>query len=862
MIEAGQPTRRAGLKTGLGKSARANDGHGPFDFPAGGELKITRGFRGDETVIRATLTAFVLYVGTFWGFVCPAGGAATETVDVPQQKGSRESADRILQATNVAGGLIVHLGCGDGRLTKSLSAGDGCLVHGLDADADNVRRAREYVRSRGAYGAVSIERWSGRRLPYVDNLVNLLVAEDLGEVSVDEVMRVLRPHGTAIVSADQRPAAGAESIEISGIRWWKLVKPRPAEIDEWTHFLYEPDNNAVSHDRLVGPPRCLHWASVPVYGRHHDRLSSVSAVVSAGGRLFSIEDRGPALSIGFPADWRLIARDAFNGLTLWERPIKKWESTGTGFRSGPVQLARRLVAVGDRVYVALNYGDSLSCLDAATGATLKTYDRTEGVDEILYLDGTLYLVAAAADRTTGRRILAVDASSGEIHWHWQNRDRSARSVLPATLAVGGQHLFFHDRQAVVALDRKTGRAGWRTPLPSVSKRPNWSSPTIVYHGGVVLCGDRAKDYPPQWKRHPGLLSGMLQHGGLGVVTALAAADGKRLWQREAAECFHNAVDVFVIDGLVWASRGPARFFFERTRPILAGELGEDFYVEDVVGRDLRSGEVRKTIDAAEAFTLSHHHRCYRNKATDRFIIMGRTGVELINLTGGPSLRHNWTRGACQYGVLPANGLLYVPPHPCACYNASKMNGFFAYSSRKEAMWMDLGAERLRKGPAHNELGVRNAAGGTDGRRNGFSGRQHGRSDDWPTYRRDLARSGCASTRIVDRLTVAWRRELRGKLSAPTSADDKVFVSAVDRHTIFALDLTSGEALWSYTAGGRVDSPPTYWRGRIYFGSANGSIYCVRADDGAPIWQFMAAPQQTSIVVRDQLVAGTLGSELE
>ena len=100
------------------------------------------------------------------------------------------------------------------------------------------------------------------------------------------------------------------------------------------------------------------------------------------------------------------------------------------------------------------------------------------------------------------------------------------------------------------------------------------------------------------------------------------------------------------------------------RPILAKQFGEDFYIEDVAGRNLRTGQIEQTIDAADAFTVIHHHRCIRNKATEQYIIMGRTGVEFIDLTGGPSMSHHWTRGMCQYGVMPANGLLYVPPHPC------------------------------------------------------------------------------------------------------------------------------------------------------------------------------------------------------
>ncbi|UCF14414.1 MAG: hypothetical protein JSW59_13455, partial [Phycisphaerales bacterium] len=39
---------------------------------------------------------------------------------------------QILDATGIRGGLIVHVGCGDGELTAALRAGDSYLVDGLD----------------------------------------------------------------------------------------------------------------------------------------------------------------------------------------------------------------------------------------------------------------------------------------------------------------------------------------------------------------------------------------------------------------------------------------------------------------------------------------------------------------------------------------------------------------------------------------------------------------------------------------------------------------------------------------------------------------------------------------------------------
>ena len=63
-------------------------------------------------------------------------------------------AQRILEATGVKGGLIVHLGCGDGTLTAALRANDRYLVHGLDTDAERAAKAREHIRSLGLYGPV------------------------------------------------------------------------------------------------------------------------------------------------------------------------------------------------------------------------------------------------------------------------------------------------------------------------------------------------------------------------------------------------------------------------------------------------------------------------------------------------------------------------------------------------------------------------------------------------------------------------------------------------------------------------------------------------------------------------------------
>jgi hypothetical protein len=100
--------------------------------------------------------------------------------------------------------------------------------------------------------------------------------------------------------------------------------------------------------------------------------------------------------------------------------------------------------------------------------------------------------------------------------------------------------------------------------------------------------------------------------------------------------------------------------------------------------------------------------------------------------------------------------------------------------------------------------------------------------------------------------VEWRTELNGRLTAPVAAGGRICVAARDAHTVYALAEDTGQVIWQVTAGGRIDSPPTIYRGLVLFGSADGRVYCVRAEDGELVYRFLAAPQDCRIGAFDQL----------
>ena len=290
--------------------------------------------------------------------------------------GSPEAVAReILTATGVKGGLVVHLGCGEGKLTAALRANDAYLVQGLSADTGEVAKAREHIRSLGLYGPVSADSFDGRRLPYADNLVNLIVAEDPGAVPTAEAMRVLAPGGMLVTKGDGK--------------WQKTVKPHPADTDEWTHYLHDASGNAVARDKVVGPPGRVQWIAQPLHTRGHEHTPGVNALVSAGGRIFYIVDEGPIGSVRQPPKWHLAARDAYNGLLLWKRALGPWYPHIVNWGQTPTQLQRRLLAVGERVYVTLGLHAPLSAVDAATGKTVRVYEQTRGAEEAVCHKGIL-----------------------------------------------------------------------------------------------------------------------------------------------------------------------------------------------------------------------------------------------------------------------------------------------------------------------------------------------------------------------------------------------------------------------------------------------------------------------------------------
>jgi outer membrane protein assembly factor BamB len=712
-------------------------------------------------------------------------------------------AARILADTGVTGGVIVHLGCGDGALTAALHAGDAYVVQGLDADPANVEHARAAIRAKHLYGPVSADTLRGDTLPYADNLVNLLVVEHAGRVARDQMLRVLAPSGVLYVNDNGK--------------WTKTIKPRPGQIDQWTHFLHGPDGNAVAKDADVGPPRYLQWIGGPKYSRGHEQQASFSSCVTADGRLFYIADLASPADIRFPAQWTLVARDAFNGVVLWQRPMQGWVDPFRRFRSGPISLNFRLVAEDNLVFITFDFQGPVSVLDAATGKTLRVIEGSDFTSQITYRDGQLYLlidkeVGKIDEIDTARRrgqfiprhcqLMKADAKTGERAWL-----REIDEPIFTGVALRGPRLFAQTPKRLICLDEKTGQTRWEQPYEAQLSLPagkisqgemQWEAPAIIVGPDAVYSAD------------------------FKAVHAYAVEDGKPMWTGHSASAYNAPPDLQLIGGLIWMEQKTTR-----------------------VALDPLTGKVVKEFAEHRGYM---HPRCYRNKATENYLMLGLMGVQMLDVSSGEIWDNDWVRGTCQYGVMPANGMLYRPPDSCACNMKTKLSGLYALASKRKAPPPAHDAKPvLEKGPAYGKVDAAAAQAAS-----GAAAADDTSSGDWPTFRGGPGRNGVTEAELPTRLRIAWNTPIGGKLSSVVIAGGKAYVAAIDSHTVHALDAATGKPAWTFTAGGPIDSPPTVHAGVVYFGSADGWVYAVRAADGQLVWRLRAAPDDVRIADNGQL----------
>ncbi|MCK4958636.1 MAG: PQQ-binding-like beta-propeller repeat protein, partial [Planctomycetes bacterium] len=285
-------------------------------------------------------------------------------------------------------------------------------------------------------------------------------------------------------------------------------------------------------------------------------------------------------------------------------------------------------------------------------------------------------VQASSWLESKRAIKAFDAKTGRALWQRKG------NVIPLTLAADSERTYQYDGENILALDRANGKVLWSSnEVPTWSAMQSWFAPTLVVHDGKVLFAG-GENIKLTYMGYP-------EGSGEDTMFAFSAETGKQLWKADHPNGGYNSPeDLLIADSRVWT-----------------GSTGDSKSDGILKGHDLGSGRITKELPPTVE-TKWFHHRCYRAKGTENYLLMSRTGIEFLDLQTKEWTPNHWVRGGCLYGVMPANGLIYTPPHDCPCYIEAKQYGFNALaptSESRRAIPVLTNSERLEKGPAYNKI---------------------------------------------------------------------------------------------------------------------------------------------------------------
>ena len=442
---------------------------------------------------------------------------------------------------------------------------------------------------------------------------------------------------------------GAQVVAKGGL-WATAVRGPLAGAGSWTHQYANPANTACGDDQRVKCPLGVLWFGSPGPGRMVNRHARAAAPLSMDGRLF------------VQGENTIMAYDAYNGLSLWQRDIPGAMRTNASHDGGNLAICPKglLLAIGEECLR----------LDPATGKTLATYkmppDAGSGRWGYLAVVGNLIYGSRGLGAGQSSAVFAVEIDTGNPRWvvksdkqiqhtaiaiadgHFflidsivtpegrkqavEEQRRRIQGLPEAERAEAEQALAKPDVRLVVALDAATGQPAWQKPV-DLTHCGGGNIHSMAADGVLAIFGVYLDGH--YWRQ---FFAGEF---AARRVTALAASDGKFLWSR------------------------PVGY---RVRPLIVG----DTLHAEPWSFDLHTGQPRTRVhpvtglkDQWQFARPGHHCGCPAASPNCLFFRSYCLGYYDLGRDGG-TMHFGAQRPGCWINFIPAGGLLLMPEASAGC----------------------------------------------------------------------------------------------------------------------------------------------------------------------------------------------------
>jgi outer membrane protein assembly factor BamB len=139
--------------------------------------------------------------------------------------------------------------------------------------------------------------------------------------------------------------------------------------------------------------------------------------------------------------------------------------------------------------------------------------------------------------------------------------------------------------------------------------------------------------------------------------------------------------------------------------------------------------------------------------------------------------------------------------------------------------------------------------------------------EWPMFRGNPSLVGVSSEQLPEKLTLLWSFKTGGPVkSSAAISNGKVFIGSGDGY-VYCLKLEDGARIWAYKTGGEVDSSPLLLSGKVLVGSSDAFLYSLDASDGHLGWKYetgdkiLGSPNWTKVKEKETVLVGSYDFKL-